>query len=90
MSLVLDVHPSLIVVVPDQDSEFLAQETDVVVADRPVRLARIVEDELLLAMPMIPMHDASECPSAAYLGEAQHGEREDSPFSVLDRLKSED
>ncbi len=90
MSLVLDVHPSLIVVVLDQDSELLTQGTDVVVADKPVRLARIVEDELLLAMPMIPMHDVSECPSAAYLGGAQHGERQDSPFSVLDRLRSKE
>ncbi|MFQ5756886.1 MAG: DUF177 domain-containing protein [Acidiferrobacterales bacterium] len=90
MSLVLDVHPSLIVVVPDQDSDLLARETDVVVADRPVRLARVVEDELLLAMPMIPMHDVGKCPSAAYLGKARHQERKDSPFSVLDRLKSKD
>ncbi len=90
MPLVLDAHPSLIIVAPDARADALGQQADVLVADRPIALASIVEDELLLAMPMIPTHDASECPVAAFLGKAEQQKHDDNPFSVLGRLKHKD
>jgi uncharacterized protein len=44
----------------DADALDAASEHEVVVADRPLSAAELVEDELLLTLPYAPMHDG-EC-----------------------------
>lgn len=58
----------------------------------PIRLYEVLEDELLLAIPMIPMHDESECSAQAFndeneLAERQEEEVKPNPFAVLEKLK---
>jgi uncharacterized protein len=86
MTLAIQAEPSLVVVQADERSALPAQEADVLLADKPVSLSGLVEDELLLAMPMIPMHDMRECSAAASF-QAQQGQSRASPFAVLDKLK---
>lgn len=85
MTLTLEAEPSLLVVKAEEHPELLAEDAELLVAGKPVSLNELVEDELLLAMPMIPMHELSECPASASL-QAQQRSRA-SPFAVLDKLK---
>lgn len=51
-----------------------------------VHLADFVEDELILAVPLAPLHPAGRCPVAEFTP-AQESHR-DNPFAVLKSLKS--
>ncbi|AYC33408.1 metal-binding protein [Pseudomonas cavernae] len=56
----------------------------------PLDLLELVEDELLLALPIVPAHDPEDCQQPAGLEEPQSSEDEVSrsnPFSVLAQLK---
>ncbi len=50
-------------------------------------LAAIVEDELLLALPVVPVHQEGECPVPA-ASAADKRASKISPFAVLSRLKT--
>lgn len=57
----------------------------------PVRLAEIIEDEVLLAIPQIPMHELKDCPAKTYgeaEDEAKHEDKQN-PFAVLADLKKD-
>jgi len=62
-------------------------DDDVLASSRSLDLRSLVEDELLLALPLVPRHD--ECPA----GDFQHAPAESSPvdkpnpFAVLSTLK---
>jgi uncharacterized protein len=62
-------------------------EADVLEA-KPWPLSELVENELLLAMPMIPMHAPGECQAVTpgSSGEAVCGDRRN-PFAALGKLK---
>ena len=65
----------------------------VIDSDDPVMLSSIVEDELILAIPLIPKHDHSCLPAEAWsAGEEfeEDVEKRVSPFAVLAALKSKD
>lgn len=89
--LTLDVQAQPSVVFVRSESEAATEaampaESDVVVATQPLVLKDFVEDELLLAMPMIPLHPpGSAC-------ELQHverrGDEKKNPFAVLSELKN--
>lgn len=60
-------------------------------ADGRVRLAELVEDELLLALPIVALHQMQECDAglqdhALHTGEPELPAREN-PFAVLEQLK---
>jgi uncharacterized protein len=47
--------------------EHLSEDDDaIVVPDKVVSVAELVEDELILAMPMIPRHEEGQCPGTDY------------------------
>jgi uncharacterized metal-binding protein YceD (DUF177 family) len=57
-------------------------------------LADIIEDELILALPIVPSHELSSCPAAAHVtgsaAESPAGNPADSehnPFAALQELK---
>lgn len=68
----------------------------------PLILNDVIEEELLLAMPQIPMHDRSECTAARWISNPEDeaiksaernackDEDKESPFSVLANLKRKD
>jgi uncharacterized protein len=63
-------------------------EDDVLVLSRQFDLRELVEDELLLALPIVPMHEQCPAPlAAAATGEAAAGVELAHPFAALAALK---
>lgn len=65
-------------------------EEDVLVLDRAFDLPSLVEDELLMALPLVPRHE--QCPSEPRLAASDPGfeaesEAKPHPFAVLARLR---
>jgi uncharacterized protein len=60
------------------------------VGEEPLDLLTLVEDELLLSLPIVPVHDPEICQQPAGLDEPEPSEDEvprSNPFSVLAQLK---
>ena len=90
MGLELVTEPRLILTKPGEREDSQAQETDTLAVDKPLSLSELVEDEFLLVMPMIPMHDEKVCPVSVYKTAANGvgaGGKTNKPFSVLNGLK---
>lgn len=71
----------------------LVEQSDALVIEQPMTLGDLVEVELLLEVPMVPMHPADLCPAqvvaaAPVVQRKEAGET--SPFSVLEQLKRRD
>jgi uncharacterized protein len=59
-----------------------------VVTAEPAYIADIVSDEVLLALPIVPLHkDSDECHAFIKAYKPQQGEQRDNPFAVLAELK---
>ena len=92
MDVALDVSPSFRFVATEEIA--LAQdedaEEDVLVFSREFNLAALIEDELLMALPLIPRHEV--CPthvklSASDAGFDQASVEKTNPFSALAKLQ---
>ena len=60
------------------------------VVDKIADLAVVIEDEILLALPIVNYHDPDECTGSAFDPKAATNDVEavsDSPFSILKQLK---
>jgi len=96
MDLELEAAPWLILLRPDaRHVPREENEPDTLVVDKPLALSALVEDELLLALPMVPMHEPSRCAARGHVtesgrvGKAKPEERgKPNPFSVLHKLKT--
>lgn len=64
---------------PDED--LLDDESDSVEADKALAVLPLIEDEILLAVPIAPRHEACELPAGAAAGGVA------SPFAALAKLK---
>ena len=62
----------------------LAEDAEVIEVDKPLALSELIEDELLLAMPMIPMHEFEACPAREH-GAVKRGTT--NPFAALKQRK---
>lgn len=84
-------HYDYLIVNHNADSTLLSHSYDVLeVDDEPLDLLALVEDELLLCLPIVPMHPQGECQSPAGYVEPELGPDEttrSNPFSVLAQLK---
>jgi uncharacterized protein len=81
---------SLVVVTDEAAAAALPAEVDpLVVAGREIEAASLVEDELLLAVPVVPMHaDAAGCgPVGRRAPDAEPQEPRRNPFAALAALK---
>jgi uncharacterized protein len=92
MEVALDVSPSFRFVATEEIA--LAQdeeaEEDVLVFSREFNLAALIEDELLMALPLIPRHEACPTPvklSAADAAFEQASGEKTNPFSALAKLQ---
>ena len=91
--VVLPIHSecTYAVVKEGADSESLPKGYDVLeVGEDPLDLLTLVEDELLLALPIVPAHDPEDCQQPEGLDEPEPSENEvtrSNPFSVLAQLK---
>lgn len=89
MTLTIEIKPDLIVLRPGERTELEEQDNAVVVA-RSMPLCTFVEDELLLALPMIPMHPLAQCPARDRIGakpKAPMTKQRVNPFAGLNALK---
>ena len=87
MQLTLSLAPQVYFQRPGENRK-LAEELDTVNADEHVDLYRLLEDEVLLALPMIPMHEPDQCTAKKYLqDDTGTGANKDSPFAVLAQIK---
>ncbi len=64
----------------EAEQEDEESEEDILVNDANFNLHNLIEDELLMALPMVPMHDECEPPIALK-------EEKVSPFAILGQLK---
>ncbi len=97
------LQPADITVAVDRDFRFVADEDaalgqdddsdeDILVFDKQFNLHELIEDELLMETPMVPMHDA--CPQAVVLESSTQGfetatEGKPNPFAALASLRIE-
>lgn len=65
----------------DAAGDELDDEWDAIEASREQSVLALIEDEVLLALPIVPKHEACEPPAAV------KDEHEPSPFAVLAKLK---
>ncbi|HEY5682876.1 MAG TPA: YceD family protein [Sulfuricaulis sp.] len=88
MDLELEASPSVILLKAGERLAESEGDVDILVVDKPLSLSSLVEDELLLAMPMVPMHDLDRCPAKSYVARVSDiGEKEKNPFAVLGKMK---
>jgi len=95
MQYEVKTETSLAIVNSERKVEGLAEQYEpwVIDSDDPVILSSIVEDELILAIPLIPKHDHSCLPDEAWFAGDEietDVEKKESPFAVLAALKSKD
>jgi len=80
----LSVSSRLLLVEPGRpwpDDELLEDGFDAIEAGKEMALLPMIEEEVLLALPVVPMHEFCETPVA------RREDDEPSPFAVLAKLK---
>ena len=95
MTLDLDVDCLLAMIIGERKSEGLAEQYDPWVLENsdPVLLSAIIEDELILSLPLVPRHDEVCLPDEAWsVGDEDIVELDKpvSPFAVLAKLKTKE
>jgi uncharacterized protein len=86
MTLELKAEPRLALRRPGEPQD--PAEAEVLVVDKPLALSELVEDELLLVMPMVPLHASNACAARNTGVTTGTGRRAASePFAKLKRLK---
>ena len=76
----------MIIVSNEEEAEHLPAEFEAYIdAGVLVKLQDFIEDELLLAMPLIPLHQEQECPAASVFKHEQAAKG--NPFAELKNLK---
>lgn len=92
MSLAINTRSTLGLISDEADAEELPEGYEpLVVAPEPMTLIDIVEDELLLALPIVAMHEDSQC-HTEWIQEdevvSSSDTTKENPFAVLADLKS--
>ena len=93
VSVALDGHFAMAVVYNDEMAKALPADIDplMLLPDEPLVVAELVEDELLLCLPMHAMHGEGECQIQTEFKPDDAGVDEtpvkDNPFKVLESLK---
>jgi DUF177 domain-containing protein len=92
MALPVAAAPSLGLVRSDAEAERLPSYYEpLVVGSEPMLLSTLVEDELILALPIVPVHPADLCParsSTAAKDDTAPAPESAGPFAVLAALKN--
>lgn len=77
-----------------KDAEFLSEAYDPLITNgQPVLLKQMIEDELVLNLPFVTMHERSECSGASYVEldeQVNEVPEKENPFQVLKSLKVKD
>lgn len=94
MPLSIDIELSYALARSEEQAEELPSYYDAMYRDEDgeTDIWQIIEDELLLSLPIVPMHDPEVCSVKTEnlsWGEIDEGEEEVSPFDVLKQLKKD-
>ncbi|MCO5118335.1 MAG: DUF177 domain-containing protein [Burkholderiaceae bacterium] len=92
VDIVVDDRREFLLVADEETAERLddpESELEVIAADTPFRLAELVEDELILAIPPLPRHAACELPvdHGPEADGGPDGEPASHPFEALRKLR---
>ena len=97
VELSLEARPLLALLTPGESPAGAPEAAETLVVDGPVSLAELVEDELLLVMPMFPLHGEGQCTAPGIGKDAQtelaaepEPAKQDGPFAALRGLKGKD
>lgn len=92
LDLVLTSEPRLVLLRPGEREDLL-DAADCLIVERALTMGDLIEDELLLEVPMVPLHPAENCgvklESAPRTPKKKDPARLN-PFSVLEKLKREE
>lgn len=95
MPLALASTFTLALVWSDDEARALPGDVDpLIVGEEPMDLREVIEDELLVALPIVAFHDETECSASGHYSSAPppselvEAAPADNPFNVLERLKS--
>jgi uncharacterized protein len=88
-ALAVTAEPYFVLLMPDEEPPQGPEEAETLVVEGPVSLRELVEDELLLAMPMIPMHGEGQCTAPGVSAETPEAgvSSKPNPFAVLRGFK---
>jgi len=89
VSVKLDCPVALGIITSESQADQLPGTVEpLIYGDGPVDLAELIEDELILALPIVPVHEQCDSP-VKQAGHADNQEtvKKDSPFAVLKGLK---
>jgi uncharacterized protein len=91
VKVILDCDISLGLVEDDAEAELLPDKLDPLITGEATHLYELLEDELLLAMPIVPLHDHCELPGNLASDQSDNEEfsGQENPFAVLASLKKE-
>jgi uncharacterized protein len=88
----VEARPSLVMVYNEEQMKALPEHLDPwLVTDERIVLSELLEEELLLALPLVAMHE--QCPTVLHKSAepaAAVESKRDNPFAVLAQLKSRD
>ena len=96
MNFDVNVQCKLAIMNREKEMESLAEKYEpwVIENSAPVLLSTVVEEELILAIPLVPKHEYSCLPAQAWFAkgniEEEKIEKKVSPFAILSELKSKD
>jgi len=87
----LDCVVSIGIVRNEEQAELLPDDLDPMIVDDELGLIELIEDELLLALPIVPAHEHCDSPVASMPGVDHEPEpqKRDNPFAILASLKKD-
>lgn len=89
MIVLISAEPDTILLRTGEPDPGLSPDADVLmVSATPTPVAELVEEELVLALPMVPMHKLDECPARQYIANVPSGEKK-RPFAGLGGRKQD-
>ena len=69
--------------IPDQSDPFM------VANDEEVSTPELIEDELIVSMPLVSYHDEAVCKGHSHYSSGNVAEEKTNPFSILQKLKND-
>ncbi len=86
MKIPIHSHVNIGIIEDENELDMLDEDLDPFQTEEgKISVLKIIEDELLLGLPMSPLHDKADCPAAESLQEYQTVKQ--NPFAVLETLK---
>jgi len=74
---------------PGNDESTVSAQHELLELAESLALAELIEDELLLALPLVPAHPLGHCQIPAWNSQEAVSESKPNPFSVLAQLRQE-